>query len=97
MNTHSKVRDFLIGIEYDDPYDYDDSRGHLTLRRKVNIEELVKEIETIMTLGGVYPAFPPEAYPTVVYAYDLNNKEDADCYHEIMKELEKHTRKEVIY
>ena len=95
MNSHTRVRDFVVGIDYDDPYDYADNRGHLTLRRRVSIIELVEEIELIMTLGSSYPQFPPEAYPTVIYAYDLDNHEDSDCYHEIMQELEKHTRKEV--
>jgi hypothetical protein len=97
MNTSTRVRDFLVGIEYHDPFDHDDSRGHLTLRRKVSIVELAEEIQLIMTLGSTCPQFPPEAYPSVTYAYDLDNKEDSDCYHEIMLELERHNREEVIY
>ena len=91
----NKVRDFLVGIDYDDPFDYQDTRGHLTLRRRVSIQELVEEIESILTLGSSYPQFPPEAYPTVTYAYDLDNHEDSDCYSEIMLELDRHNRKEV--
>ncbi len=94
MNSHSEIRDFLVGIDYDD---IAEDRGHLTLRRKVSIEELVEEIKEIMTLGCSYPQFPPEAFPTVTYAWDLNNQEDGDCYHEIMKELEKDNRMEVVY
>jgi hypothetical protein len=93
MTCHSRVRDFLVGIDYDDPVE---DRGHLTLRRKVTLAELVEEIKEIMTLGSHYPQFPPEAFPSVTYAYDLNNQEDGDCYHEIMKELEIDNRKEVI-
>ncbi len=93
MNSHSEVRDFLVGIDYDD---FAEDRGHLTLRRKVSINELVEEIKEIMTLGSHYPQFPPEANPSVTYAWDLNKQEDGDCYHELMKELEKDNRKEVM-
>ena len=94
MTCHSKIRNFLVGIDYDD---FVEDRGHLTLRRKVSLGELVEEIKEIMTIGSHYPQFPPEAFPTVTYAYDLNDQEDSDCYHEIMNELEKYNRKEVIY
>ena len=93
MTCHSRVRDFLVGIDYDD---IAEDRGHLTLRRKVTLNELVEEIKTIILKGSHFPQFPPEAYPSVTYAYDLNNQQDGDCYHEIMKELELDNRKEVI-
>ena len=93
MNSRSDVRDFLIGIDYDD---FAEDRGHLTLRRKISLTELIDEIKAIMTLGSYYPQFPPEALPTVTYAWDLSNQEDGDCYHEIMNELEKDNQKEVI-
>ncbi len=92
MSCHSSVRDFVVGIDYDDFYE---DRGHLTLRRKVTLTELVEEIRKIIQYGSRYPQFPPEANPIVTYAWDLNNQEDGDCYHEIMKELEKDNRKEV--
>lgn len=94
MTCHSKVRDFLVGIDYDD---FAEDRGHITLRRKVTLTELIEEIKEIMTLGSHYPQFPSEASPTVTYAWDLTNQDDGDCYHEIMKELEKNNRKEVTY
>jgi hypothetical protein len=92
MSCQSRVRDFVVGIDYDDFYE---DRGHLTLRRKVTLTELVEEIKEIIQFGSCYPQFPPEANPTVTYAWDLNDQEDGDCYHEIMKELEKDYRKEV--
>ena len=92
MSCHSSVRDFVVGIDYDDFYE---DRGHLTLRRKVTLTELIEEIKGIILNGSNYPQFPPEANPTITYAWDLNNQEDGDCYHEIMKELEKDNRKEV--
>ena len=57
--------------------------------------ELIEEIKTIILYGSTYPQFPPEANPSVIYAWDLNNQEDGDCYHEIMLELEKNNQKEV--
>jgi hypothetical protein len=80
----------VVGIDYDDVAE---DRGHLTLRRKVSITELVEEIQEIMLDGSTYPQFPPEANPTVTYAWDLNNQEDGDCYHEIINELDKINRR----
>jgi len=92
MSCHSSVRDFVVGIDYDS---IEEDKGHLTIRRKVTLAELVEEIRGIILNGSNYPQFPPEANPIVTYAWDLNNQEDGDYYHEIMKELEKDNRKEV--
>jgi hypothetical protein len=94
MSCQTRVRDFVVGIDYDD---FAEDRGHLTLRRKVTLIELIEEIRKIIQFGSCYPQFPPEANPTVTYAWDLNDQEDGDCYHEIMNELEKDNRKEVSY
>ncbi len=94
MTCHSEVRDFVVGIDYDS---IEEDKGHLTLRRRVPITELIEEIRSIIQNGSIFPQFPPEANPSITYAWDLNNQEDGDCYHEIMKELEKDSRKEVIY
>ncbi len=90
MTCHSKARDFVVGIDYDD---IAEDRGHMTIRRKVPITELVEEIKTIILNGSTYPQFPPEANPSVTYAWDLDNQEDGDCYHEIMIELGKITER----
>ena len=92
MACPSRVRDFVVGIDYDS---IEEDKGHLTIRRKVTITELIEEIKKIMLIGSRYPQFPPEANPTVTYAWDLDNPEDGDCYHEIILELEKDNRKEV--
>ena len=94
MACPTRVRDFVVGLDYDD---FAEDRGHLTIRRKVTLNELVEEIKEIILIGSRYPQFPPEANPTVTYAWDLNNQEDGDCYHEIITELEKDNRKEVTY
>ena len=92
MTCPSDVRDFVVGIDYDS---IEEDKGHMTIRRKVSILELVEDIKTIILNGSNYPQFPPEANPSVTYAWDLDNQEDGDCYHEIMLELEKDNRKEV--
>ena len=94
MNSHSRARDFVVGIEYDD---IAEDRGHMTIRRKVSITELVEEIKSIILNGSSYPQFPPEANPRVIYAWDLSDQEDGDCYHELMIELERYDRREVLY
>lgn len=94
LTCHSKVRDFVVGIDYDD---IAEDRGHLTLRRKVSLNELVEEIKSIILNGSTYPQFPAEANPSIVYAWDLTNKDDGDCYHELIKELEKDNRREARY
>ncbi len=94
MNSQYEVRDFLIGIDYDA---IDEDKGHMTIRRKVTMAELVEEISAIIQNGSHFPQFPSEANPSVIYAWDLNDQEDGDCYHEVMRELEKDNRKEVIF
>jgi len=72
MICHS---DYLIGIDYEST---EEDKGHMNLRRAVPMSELVEEIKDIIVNGCHYPQFPPEANPEVIYAYDLNEKEDAD-------------------
>lgn len=79
-----RVRNVLVGIDYDD---IADDRGHLTLQRKGLLFELIEEIKEIMTCGCSYPQFPPEANPTLVYAYDLDENEDSDITDEISNML----------
>ena len=75
------VRDFVVGIDYDS---IEEDKGHMTIRRKVSILELIEEIKSIILKGSNFPQFPPEANPSITYAWDLNNQEDGDCYHEIV-------------
>ncbi len=92
MTSRSKVRDFVVGIDYDD---YCEDRGHLTIQRQATLIELVVEINEIMLFGSHFPQFPPEANPTVTYAWDLDNQEDGDCYHEIINAIDRINRKEL--
>lgn len=89
MTYRSEVRDFVVGIDYED---IAEDRGHFTLRRKVCLDELVEEIKSILLKGSTYPQFPPEANPSVLYAWDMNNLEDGDCYHEIMAEIDRNDK-----
>ena len=90
MTCHYEIRDFVVGIDYES---IEEDKGHLTLRRKVTLTELVEEIRAIILNGSNYPQFPPEANPTVTYAWDLNDHDDGDCYHEIINELDKINRR----
>jgi hypothetical protein len=89
MTYRSKVRDFVVGIDYED---IAEDRGHLTLRRKVCLDELVEEIKSILLKGSTFPQFPPEANPSVLYAWDMNDPEDGDCFHEIMAEIDRNDK-----
>jgi len=94
MTYPSRVRDFVVGIDYDNPFDYTEEHSHMTLRRKVNIEELVKELIDILQNGSTCPQFPPEANPSITYAWDLSNLDDGDIYHELITKLESNKLKE---
>ena len=86
MSCRSEIRDFLIGIDYDS---IEEDKGHFIIRRKVTMSELVEELQGFIKDGHNFPQFPSRANPTVTYAYDLNEQEDADIYGEIVNELEK--------
>ncbi len=91
MSCHSDVGDFLIGIDYDS---IEEDKGHFAIRRKVTMPELIDELQGYIKEGHHFPQFPASAKPTVLYAYDLNNQEDADIYGEILNELNKTNPKE---
>lgn len=90
-HSRSDVRDFLIGIDYDS---IEEDKGHFTIRRKVTMPELIEELQEFIKEGHYFPQFPARANPTVTYAYDLNDQEDADIYGEIINELNKINQKE---
>ena len=92
MRCPSDVRDFLVGIDYDS---IEENRGHFTIRRKVTMPELIEELQGYIMNGRHYPQFPARANPMVLYAYDLNEQEDADIYGEVINELNKINEREV--
>jgi hypothetical protein len=91
MPSRSDVRDFLVGIDYDS---IEEDKGHFVIYRKVTMPELIEELQGFIKEGHHFPQFPARANPTVTYAFDLNNQEDADIYGEIVNELEKINQKE---
>ena len=86
MKKEPDIRDFIVGIEYDSP---NENQGFFNIRRKVTMIELIDELWLYMQNGHNCPTFPPEANPTISYAWDLTNKEDGDCYHEIQAHLDR--------
>ena len=84
MSRNSDARDFLVGLDYDS---IEVDKGHFTIRRKVTMSELIEELQSFIEDGHNFPQFPARANPTVIYAYDLNNQEDADIYGEIVNVL----------
>ena len=86
MNKELEIRDFIVGIEYDSP---NENQGFFNIRRKVTLIELIDELLLYMNNGHNCPTFPPEANPTISYAWDLNNKDDGDCFHEIQTHLDR--------
>ena len=86
MNKELDIRDFIVGIEYDSPNEH---QGFFNIRRKVTIIDLAKELLGYIQNGHHCPTFPPEANPTISYAWDLNNNEDGDCYDEINVHLDR--------
>ena len=56
--------------------------------------ELIEELQSYIREGHNFPQFPARANPTVLYAYDLNEQEDADIYGELANELIKINKKE---
>ena len=93
MNNELEIRDFIVGIEYDSP---NENQGFFNIRRKVTLVELIDELWLYMQNGHNCPTFPPEANPTICYAWDLKNNEDGDCYHEIQTYLDRLNGKEVL-
>ena len=84
--TYRSSGDYLVGIEYEA---LDDQHGHFTIRRRVPMAELIDELKGFVLNGHYMPQFPPQANPGIVYAYDLNQKEYADIYGEVVNELNK--------
>ena len=92
MSCLSEVRDFVVGIDYDS---IEENKSHFTIRRKVTMSELVEELQRFVTAGHNFPQFPPEANPSVIYAWDLSDLDDGDCYGEVVNELHKINGKEI--
>ena len=87
----SRVRDFLVGLDYDA---IDDEHGHFCVHRKVTMQELVSELQGFIEHGQHYPQFPASARPTITYCWDFSNNDYGDVYHEVLAELEKNKQEQ---
>ena len=80
----------VIGIEYNQQ---DGNLGFFELRRRASLRDIALEIRDILTNGkSSMPAFPPEAGPEILYAWDLDFREDGDIYPELMSEIQRHMK-----
>jgi len=76
---------YLVGIEYDCPYDH---QGYFDLEITATLTEVAHEVLNIELHGHNFPTFPALANPTVLFACDLNNPDNGDCYAELVKSIE---------
>ena len=80
------VRRYIVGIQYQSSNDY---KGYFEIRRKTTLKELAEEVLNYLLHGKTsYPAFPPEADPEVLYAWDMCDWDDGDCYPDLMTEID---------
>jgi len=86
MTCHSENRCFLVGIEYDSPFE---DQGYFDLKRTVTLNELAQEVINIQRHGHSYPTFPASANPSVLFVWDLNDPDDGDCYHVLVEAIKK--------
>lgn len=59
MSCRSNRRKFLVGIEFDSPYD---NKGYFELERTASLQELAEEILGIQLQGHRFPTFPSSAH-----------------------------------
>ena len=91
MTPNETRKTYLVGIEYDCPYD---DGGYFDFRRIATMEEIAREVQDIIKQGHAFPTFPPSANPTVVFACSLDALENGDCYQELMTAIRKLNSKE---
>jgi len=85
MICRSKRYRFLVGIEYENPYD---NQCYFDIQRTVTVTELAEEVLGFMENGHRYPTFPASANPTILFAWDLSDPVNGDCYHELVEVIE---------
>jgi len=85
MICRSERRKFLVGIEYDSPFD---DQGYFDIERTVTLTELAEEVLGFELNGHHYPTFPASANPSVLFAWDLSDLDDGDCYSELLDAIE---------
>jgi len=87
--AQSEVHTYLVGIQYENPYD--DYCSFFEIQRRVTLTELAEEVGDFLTNGKPsFPAFPPESNPEIWYAFDIdsNTEDDGDVLDLLTKEIE---------
>jgi hypothetical protein len=85
MTSRIEKRQYLVGMQYESS---DEANGFFDIQRYVTITELALEVSDYLEKGkSSYPAFPAEAKPEILYAWDLDDLEYGDCYPELVNEI----------
>ena len=71
---------YLVGIEYDCPYE---DGGYFDFKRTATMEEVAREVLDIIEHGHTFPTFPPSANPIVLFASVLDDN-NRDCREELI-------------
>ncbi len=83
----TRIRRYIVGIQYKSS---DEDKGFFDIQRKTSLTELAEEVLEYLLYGkSSYPAFSPEANPEVLYAWDMDDWEDGDCFPDLMNEINK--------
>jgi len=89
MTSPSDIRNYIVGIEFDR---IDGEMGFFDIKRKVTLDKLAEEVLEYLANGkSSFPAFPPDANPAILYAWNLDNPNDGDIYHDLAVEMKKLT------
>ncbi len=78
-------KSYLVGIEYDCPHE---GGGYFDFRRSVTMEDLAREVLSMIRQGHSFPTFPPSANPSIVFACDLDDN-NRDCRVELIATIKK--------
>lgn len=89
MLCPSDIRNYIVGIEFNT---LDGEMGFFDIKRKVTLDELAEEVVDYLANGkSSCPAFPPEANPEILYAWNFDNPDDGDIFHDLAVEMKKLT------
>lgn len=83
---------YLVGIEYDCPYD---DKGFFDMQRPGPLGEIAGEIIGMELHGWSYPVFPPHCDIKILYVMDYANRTSLEPYEELMNQINQHKLKEV--
>ena len=75
---------YLVGMEYDNPYN---DQCYFDFERTATLTEVAHEVLQIQLHGHNFPTFPASADPTVLFAWNLNDIDNGDCYHDLVEAI----------